>query len=207
MHAGRRRRAVELHGSVGQRDTLLHDGRPLVRRRREGAAAHGHQCNENFLHRNLGVLQADLLCSVGEHEAISTSFFFGCEGAVDVLLQFRTLFNRQKRLQEPSKIGVGFSQRKNQRWRLAFVDSAHLGACKTIASCRCFNRTAACHACAALVPRNHSYAESAACLNCRRCIDYGRSARIRHRRRRSGRRDRIHGTQGPDRPLRGARRR
>ena len=39
-------------------------------------------------------LKADLLCSVGEHEAISTSFFLGCEGAVDVLLQFRTLFDR-----------------------------------------------------------------------------------------------------------------
>ena len=73
---GRRRPAVELHGSVGQRDTLLHDGRPLVRRRREGAAAHGHQCNENFLHRNLGVLQADLLCSVGEHDSHQHEFFF-----------------------------------------------------------------------------------------------------------------------------------
>ena len=143
MHAGRRRSAVELHGSVGQRDTLLHDGRPLVRRRREGAAAHGHQCNENFLHRNLGVLQADLLCSVGEHEAISTSFFLGCEGAVDVLLQFRTLFDRQKTSRGTKQIGVGFfTAQKNQPWRLAFVDFAHLGGRVTIAIAATFARAA-----------------------------------------------------------------
>ena len=154
MHAGRRRLAVELHGPVGQRDTLLHSGGPRRSGRCEGVAAESHQCNENLLHLatcNFAVLQADLLCSVGEHEAISTSFFLGCEGAVDVLLQFRTLFDDKKRLQEPSKIGVGFSQRKKSRWSLAFVDFAHLGACQTITVTAAFNRTAACHACAALV--------------------------------------------------------
>ena len=97
MHAGRRRPAVELHGSVGQRDALLDHSSPGRRSGCEGVAAESHQCKENLLHLatcNFAVLQADLLCSVGEHEAISTSFFLGCEGAFDVLLQFRTLFDR-----------------------------------------------------------------------------------------------------------------
>ena len=164
MHAGRRRRAVELHGSVGQRDTLLHHGSPGRRSRREGVGAHGHQCNENLLHLatcNFAVLQADLLCSVGEHEAISTSFFLGCEGAVDVLLQFRTLFDDKKRLQEPSKIGVGFSQRKKSRWSLAFVDFAHLGACQTITVTAAFNPRCCLHACGCTCGGNHSFAQRA----------------------------------------------
>ena len=89
------------------------------------------------------VLQADLLCSVGEHEAISTSFFLGCEGAVDVLLQFRTLFDRQKTSRGTKQIGVGFfTAQKNQPWRLAFVDFAHLGGRVTIAIAATFARAA-----------------------------------------------------------------
>ena len=126
MHAGRRRPAVELHGSVGQRDTLLHSGGPRRSGRCEGVGAESHQCNENLLHLatcNFAVFQADLLCSVGEHEAISTSFFLGCEGAVDVLLQFRTLFDQYDTFTQTNKIGVGFFTAQDPAWRLELIDS------------------------------------------------------------------------------------
>ena len=61
--------------------TLLHDGRPLVRRRREGASAMAASARE--LCTWCFQESCKLICSYREHEAISTSCF-GPEGAVDV---------------------------------------------------------------------------------------------------------------------------
>ena len=68
-----------------------------------------------------------------------------------MLLQFRTLFDRQKTSTGTNQIGVGFSQRIKSALRLAFVDFAHLSACRTTTVTAAFNRAAACHAFAALV--------------------------------------------------------
>ena len=75
---GRRRPAVELHGPVGQRDTLLHHGRPGRRSGREGVGGHSHQCDENLLHLAIIaiMLSFKLLCSVPTCKTWESSSFF-----------------------------------------------------------------------------------------------------------------------------------